>query len=361
MFPMLESPPKPSRRPSLFLSYSYKDELFARKFGDDLRSSNFEVWPNDSMLMLQQQFYEAVRLEIEDADYLLVLMSVESLRSDTIRHEVDLALGRGKGLVIPVLIEAAAAPLVPEKLRNIQWLDLSDPSSYGPRLRQFAEEIETRQQEKAVEIEAPAKIEAPSKARLKPRKKAEKKVSKKARAKARSGRRARSVGDIPGTDELVELLTAQVAARFQIGQQDQFVPAPRKIKSNLIFVMMAASADMTPAFRGIQRTALKFGFEAIRVENIKGDYRISLKIIECIEEAGMVLADLTHARPNVYFELGYARAMKKAIITTARNRTKIHFDVQDFPFIRYSSTKKLQSFLKDRLMVEQERLPKQTK
>ena len=47
----------------------------------------------------------------------------------------------------------------------------------------------------------------------------------------------------------------------------------------------------------------------------------------------LVVADLTHERPNAYFELGYARGLGKTVITIARRDSNIHFDVKDWTYI----------------------------
>ena len=97
--------------------------------------------------------------------------------------------------------------------------------------------------------------------------------------------------------------------------------------SKLVFVIISFSPDMEPIFQGIRDAANEVGLEAKRVKDVQGDYRITNKIMDMIAESRMVVADLTHERPNVYFELGYARGIGKTVITCAREETNIHFDV----------------------------------
>jgi nucleoside 2-deoxyribosyltransferase len=68
-----------------------------------------------------------------------------------------------------------------------------------------------------------------------------------------------------------------------------------------------------------------------------------------------IVADLTHERPNVYFELGYARGAGKSVITIARQNAEIHFDVKDWTYIPYIDSRTLERDLKDRLMNELQR------
>ena len=69
----------------------------------------------------------------------------------------------------------------------------------------------------------------------------------------------------------------------------------------------------------------------------------------------LVVADLTHERPNVYFELGYARGVGKTVITIARRDAVIHFDVKDWTYIPYIDSRTLERDLKDRLRNELQR------
>jgi nucleoside 2-deoxyribosyltransferase len=71
-----------------------------------------------------------------------------------------------------------------------------------------------------------------------------------------------------------------------------------------------------------------------------------------IEGARFVVADLTHERPNVYFELGYARGLGKTVVTIAREGTAVHFDVKDWTYIPYIDSRLLELDLKKRFEFE---------
>jgi hypothetical protein len=110
-------------------------------------------------------------------------------------------------------------------------------------------------------------------------------------------------------------------------------------REKLIFVIMAFSPDMEPVFQGIAKVAKQFGFDAKRVVDVKGDIRITDQIIKMINTAELIVVDLTHERPNVYFELGYARGLNKTVITLARQGTNVHFDVKDWRYIPYTDSR----------------------
>ena len=73
------------------------------------------------------------------------------------------------------------------------------------------------------------------------------------------------------------------------------------------FVAMAFGQKDTDAiFRALRKTLGPLGVNAQRVDRIEHNDNIDTKIISEIEAADLVIADLTYARPSVYFEAGYA-------------------------------------------------------
>jgi hypothetical protein len=136
------------------------------------------------------------------------------------------------------------------------------------------------------------------------------------------------------------------------GKRASAAPSP---DSNLVFVVMSFSPDMEPIFEGIAAAAANVGLEAKRAKDVLGDYRITDKIMEMILSSRFVVVDLTHERPNVYFELGYARASGKTVITIARRETEIHFDVKDWTYIPYIDSRTLEPDLTERLKNELQR------
>ena len=81
-------------------------------------------------------------------------------------------------------------------------------------------------------------------------------------------------------------------------------------------------------------------FDVKRVDRVEHNDDIDDKIFELIEAADFCIADLTYARPSVYYEAGYAIGLGKPVIYTARSdhlRAKdddphglfrVHFDLQ---------------------------------
>lgn len=93
-----------------------------------------------------------------------------------------------------------------------------------------------------------------------------------------------------------------------------------------------------------------------RVDQIEHNDDIDNKIIELISKCDICIADLTYARPSVYYEAGYFTGLGKSVIFIARKdhfspkkedvygNFKVHFDLQMKNIIQWSSTKRVDTF-----------------
>ncbi len=86
-----------------------------------------------------------------------------------------------------------------------------------------------------------------------------------------------------------------------------------------------------------------------RVDRVDHNGDIDNKIMELLDQADFCIADLTHARPSVYYEAGYALATKPVIFIARRDHFKardsdpagnlrVHFDLQMKNIIPWGSS-----------------------
>jgi len=121
--------------------------------------------------------------------------------------------------------------------------------------------------------------------------------------------------------------------------------APEPSSENEIFVIMAASDDLKPLYaEAIEPAITDNSMVPFLMVVREPAHSISDAILEHIELAGLLIADLTHERPNCYYEAGYAHAKGKKIIFTARadhdprradrkpGDPKVHFDLDSHRF-----------------------------
>lgn len=68
-----------------------------------------------------------------------------------------------------------------------------------------------------------------------------------------------------------------------------------------------------------------------------------------IKSAALVIADLSEPSPNVYYELGYAEALSKPLIVTAKKGIKLPFDVADIPTFYWEGFVDLEAEIEGRI------------
>lgn len=77
-----------------------------------------------------------------------------------------------------------------------------------------------------------------------------------------------------------------------------------------------------------------------------------VKIKESIDKCDLVIADLTNANPNVYYEVGLAEAQGKNCIfiyDIRKQESKVHFDLMTMERVEYSSFGELRERLRKKL------------
>jgi hypothetical protein len=88
----------------------------------------------------------------------------------------------------------------------------------------------------------------------------------------------------------------------------------------------------------IQNQAEAAGFDVIRIDEKAGPGVIFQDIQREIEQAEIVIAEITPANPNVFYELGYAHALGKPTILLARREAELPFDIRSFRVVFYNDT-----------------------
>lgn len=105
------------------------------------------------------------------------------------------------------------------------------------------------------------------------------------------------------------------------------------------FVVM----QFTPPYNELYTDVIKpvcsdVGLQAVRADETFGPGLIIADIARQIVEANVVIADITPANPNVYYEVGYAHALGKPTILIAEKPTQLPFDVSPFRTLFYENT-----------------------
>lgn len=105
--------------------------------------------------------------------------------------------------------------------------------------------------------------------------------------------------------------------------------------------------DVADSVRSVFRS---FGVHAIRADDIEHDGLITERVLNEIKTSEFLFADLTGARPNVYYEIGFAHALGKKVILFRKSGTGIHFDLAGYNCPEYENLRDLQEKLTKRLV-----------
>jgi hypothetical protein len=106
-----------------------------------------------------------------------------------------------------------------------------------------------------------------------------------------------------------------------------------------VFVVMQFSSPYDELFSEvIKERCDEFGLRAHRADEKLGPGLILTDIVKSIEEAKIIIAEITESNPNVFYELGYAHALKKPTILLADRNKRLPFDVSGYRCLFYDNS-----------------------
>ena len=113
-------------------------------------------------------------------------------------------------------------------------------------------------------------------------------------------------------------------------------PASETVKPNC-FVIMPFAPEFDDVYKIIREMVEAHSFECIRAEERYLIGTIMDDVNDQIEKADLIVADLTGRNPNVFYEVGYAAALRKSVIQIAQSASDLPFDVRHLRTFSYST------------------------
>lgn len=103
-----------SKRENIFISYSSLDRPFVMRLVYDLRFLGFNVWTDDSRILVGQSIVQEINKGISEAEYMLVILSPRSVKSRWVEREWStkywMEISAGKIQILPILLESCEIP-----------------------------------------------------------------------------------------------------------------------------------------------------------------------------------------------------------------------------------------------------------
>lgn len=94
-----------------------------------------------------------------------------------------------------------------------------------------------------------------------------------------------------------------------------------------IFVIQPFGKESEAVYDLISSAAAKAGVTAVRADSLTHTGSIVQGILSAIQEAPLLVADVTQANPNVMYEVGFAQAQNKPLILISSGSRGIPFDL----------------------------------
>lgn len=99
---------------SIFLSHTWKDKEFTRKLGNRLKDYGAKVWIDEAEIKVGESLIGKIEEGINEMEYLGVVLSPDSIKSEWVKREVEIAINdeiRGKKVkVLPIVARKCQIP-----------------------------------------------------------------------------------------------------------------------------------------------------------------------------------------------------------------------------------------------------------
>lgn len=139
----------------------------------------------------------------------------------------------------------------------------------------------------------------------------------------------------------------------EFGRPDYDPDDQGTFEEGLVFVMMPfASEDSGQVYGALRDACAATRLRAQRVDDSGGSGFVIKEVANLIERAEFIVCDLSHERPNVYYELGYAHGVGNEpddILLIAKVGTKLHFDIAPLRVHYFTDTAALRSLAETEL------------
>lgn len=120
---------------NVFISHNYKDKPMARKIAKELDKYGIKVWIDESEIRLGDSLIEKIRDGLDHMDFLIALISENSVRSEWVKKELDIAMNKeidGKKVIaIPILVGKCE---LPGFLKGKLYADMSTSRKYNENI-----------------------------------------------------------------------------------------------------------------------------------------------------------------------------------------------------------------------------------
>ncbi|HBY60755.1 MAG TPA: hypothetical protein DEH78_13100, partial [Solibacterales bacterium] len=105
-----------------------------------------------------------------------------------------------------------------------------------------------------------------------------------------------------------------------------------------VFVAMEYREPFDTFYREVIKPQAESRYDVVRIDEKAGPGVIFQDMQREIQQADVLIAEVTPANPNVFYELGYAHALGKPTILLAQRGCDLPFDIRSYRVVFYDNT-----------------------
>jgi hypothetical protein len=313
----------------VFISYARADMALAHRLATDLGNAGYTVFVDMATLAAGASFAEELSRAIQDARFVLVLLSQAYVESRWAQQELRLAMDQelrmssGAIKVIPIRLDDCEIPFL---LRDKRAVDLRSPATFAREVERLVNDLTVLSRSGHADGREPTS--------------------------ELSGQRPQGL-DGATAIALLSKLKDTVQAFVSTGTAEPAPPpTPRGTLRRTCFVVMPfGRADLDIVYEDFVRPVLEAscGLICERADDLFGSNVIMEDIRSSIVQAHIVLADLTGKNANVFYEVGIAHTVNRPVLLLAQSMDDVPFDLRHRRVLIYDYSprgcKKLESVL----------------
>ena len=136
---------------SVFLSHTKSDKPFVRELAKDLDNHGIKCWLDEAEIKIGQPLIETIRQSIDEVDYVVVVLSPDSVASSWVQREVEEAISQekqGRVKVLPLMYRTCDPPSL---LLGKVHADFTDDSRYTETFKRLVESMDIVFNKRALE------------------------------------------------------------------------------------------------------------------------------------------------------------------------------------------------------------------
>ena len=137
----MEEEKKDGMKARIFVSYSRKDSVAARKLINAFKEMKYDVWVDWEDIPPAARWMDKIEEGIEKSDAFIFLLSPTSVASEVCNIEVDHAAKYNKR-IIPIVLKDVVAGEVNDNIRQLNWIFIRKKSEFDSGLKGFQDAME---------------------------------------------------------------------------------------------------------------------------------------------------------------------------------------------------------------------------